>query len=96
MRVTVTIQATVKSDLYGELEGFLSENLSNVRGFSGALAVSILFNQETKEFLIHEEWASQSHHQAYIQAITQNGVLAQLASFFEDAPVINYYVKQDI
>ena len=96
MRVTVTIQAKVKTAFFEKLEAFLAENLSNVRGFPGALNVSILFNKQTHDFLIYEEWLSERHHQAYIQAISENGVLDLLASFFEDAPVIKYYQKEDI
>lgn len=96
MRVTVTIQAEVKQGAYEELEKFLAQNLSNVRGFEGALNVSVLFNRQTNDFLIYEEWLSESHHQAYIKAISENGVLDQLVTFFKDAPVINYYQKEDI
>ncbi len=96
MRVTVTIQAAVKQGLYEKLEKFLTENLSNVRGFNGALNVSVLFNQQTNDFLIYEEWLSEEHHQAYIKAISDNGILDQLAAFFDDAPVIKYYQKEDI
>jgi len=96
MTINVTIQAQVKQDSYGEFNTFLEENLPNVRGFSGALSVSVLFNADTHDFLLFEEWKSQAHHGAYIQAITENGVLAELAEFFTGAPVIKYYNKEDI
>ncbi|RED48514.1 putative quinol monooxygenase [Aestuariispira insulae] len=96
MRVTVTIQAKVNQGGYRALEPFLRENLPNVRSFPGALNVSILFNSQTNDFLIHEEWLSEEHHQAYLQAITENGVLARLAGFFEAQPVIHYYRKEEI
>ena len=96
MQVTVTIQAVVKPNVYEEFEEFLTDNLPNVRAFVGALNVSILFNQQTNDFLIYEEWSSEAHHQAYIKAISENGVMGQLALFFEDVPTIKYYVKKDI
>ncbi|WP_420548382.1 putative quinol monooxygenase [Curvivirga sp.] len=93
MPVTVTIHAEVKSDIYQDLQIFLEENLPNVRGFKGALNVSVFFNSETNNFLIHEEWLSKADHQEYLKFITENGVMAQLASFFIDTPAINYYSK---
>ena len=75
---------------------FLEQNLPNVRGFDGCLSVSILHNQETNGFLIYEEWKSEEHHKAYIDAITQSGVLQQLASFLTHAPSIKYFARQPI
>ncbi len=96
MRVTVTIQSELKENIYEEFKGFLEKNLPNVRGFSGALNVSILFNDKTNDFLIHEEWVSEDHHKNYIAAISENGVLVQLASYFVGDPVIKYYYKEDL
>ena len=96
MTINVTIQAQVKKGSYGELNKFLEVNLPNVRGFLGALSISVLFNAETHDFLLFEEWESQTHHGSYIQAITGNGVLAELADFFTAEPMIKYYNKQDI
>ncbi len=96
MSVTVTIQAELKENVYEEFKGFLEKNLPNVRGFSGALNVSVLFNRQTNNFLIHEEWMSELHHRDYINAISQNGIMAQLVSFFKKDPLICYYYKEGI
>ncbi len=96
MTIHLTIQAKVKNDLVADLNAFLEENLPNVRGFAGALNVTVFFNDQTNDFVIFEEWRSQDHHQAYIQFITEKGVLAALAAFFEEAPVITYYDRLSV
>ena len=75
---------------------FLEKNLPNVRGFDGCLSVSILRNPITNGVLIYEEWKSEAHHQAYVGAITESGVLGQLTSFLVREPNIKYFTRQEI
>lgn len=96
MSIFVTLETTVKQNVWDRFKVFLEENLQNVRGFNGALNVSILFNEETNGFLIHEEWLSQDHHQDYLRAITDNGIMAQLLTYLENPPKVSYYSKQVI
>lgn len=91
MSVWVTLEMVVKDEAFGELSDFLKANLPNVRGFDGALQVNLYYNEESRAFLIHEEWSSREHHQAYIKFIQEKGVMQQLLSFMEGEPTVTYY-----
>ncbi|MEJ2116959.1 MAG: antibiotic biosynthesis monooxygenase [Alphaproteobacteria bacterium] len=93
MSIWVTIEAKVGEGRYEELVPFLQKNLPNTRSFSGSLGVSLFYDQETRNFLISEEWLSREHHQNYIKFVTDNGALSQLASYLEGPPVIKYYSR---
>ena len=93
MSVWVTISAEVKDGEFNDLQKFLQENLQNVRGFAGALSVAVNYDRENGAFLIVEEWLSRKHHGDYIASISDNGVLNQLAAFFNEAPEIRYYER---
>ncbi len=93
MTIWVTLEMTVKEDAFDTLSKFLQANLPNVRGFDGALQVNLYYDPASRAFLIHEEWASQSHHQAYIQFIEEKGIMGKLLSFMEGAPKVTYYER---
>ena len=93
MSVWVTLEMTVKEGAFEKLSGFLADNLPNVRGFDGALQVTLYYDQATRAFLIHEEWASQKHHQAYLAFIEEKGVMAALLAFMEGPPAVTYYER---
>lgn len=93
MSVWVTLEFTVRDGAYARLRPFLEDKLPAVRGFDGALSVSILYNEDTRELLILEEWKSQAHHQKYLQAIGDNGVMEQLLSFMTAPPDVHYYER---
>jgi len=46
--------------------------------------------------IFDEDWLSVEHHQQYIKAISENGVMGQLASFLEAPPEIKYFDQIDI
>lgn len=96
MSIWVSLETRIKKGSYEQLLPFLEQNLPNVRGFSGALSVSLFYDQETGDFLIFEEWLSRQHHEQYIKFISDNGVLNQLASFMEGPPDIKYYSRLTI
>ncbi len=93
MTTWVTLEMTVKEGVFDDLSAFLQENLSRVRGFDGALQVNLYYDPATRAFLLHEEWASKDHHQAYIQFIQEKGVMAALLAFMEGAPEVTYYER---
>lgn len=93
MSIWVTLEMTVRDGSYEPLEEFLVSKLPAVRGFDGALSVSIYFDETTNRLLILEEWKSRGHHQAYIQSITENGVMEQLLSFMTSPPDVRYYER---
>lgn len=93
MSIWVTLEMSVIDGAYPKLEPFLEENLPAVRGFDGALSVSILYDDESGKLLIFEEWKSREHHQAYLAAITQNGVMEQLLAFMTGPPDVQYYER---
>lgn len=93
MTIWVTLQMTVKEGAYETLSAFLSANLPNVRGFDGALSVTLYYDPETRAFLIHEEWLTREHHQAYLAFIEDHGVMATLLGFMEDPPDVTYYER---
>jgi quinol monooxygenase YgiN len=93
MSIWVTIEAKVREGRYEELLPFLQKNLPNTRSFHGSLAVSLFYDQETRNFLISEEWLSREHHQNYIEFVTEIGVMNQLVSFLDGPPVIKYYSR---
>jgi quinol monooxygenase YgiN len=90
----VTLNCKVKANGIELLIPFLEKNLPNVRSFEGCMSVTVYFDRPNSEMLIEEEWFSINKHQAYIQHIENNGVLSELASFFESAPVIKYFEKE--
>lgn len=91
MSIWVTLDMTVKAGAFDALSAFLQENLPNVRGFEGALQVNLFFDPDTRAFLLHEEWVSKAHHQAYLAFIQNAGVMDALLAFMEGAPEVNYY-----
>ncbi|MEP4770202.1 MAG: antibiotic biosynthesis monooxygenase [Roseibium sp.] len=91
MSTWVTLKMKVAESAYPRLEAFLADKLPAVRGFDGALSVSLFYNTDTRDFLILEEWVSQAHHQAYIKSIMDNGIMNQLLSFMEGQPAVTYH-----
>ncbi|WP_295895604.1 antibiotic biosynthesis monooxygenase [uncultured Vibrio sp.] len=96
MSIRVTLNCQIKSDQIDTLRPFLESNLPNVRGFTGNRRVSVLFDQDSNEMLLDEEWASVESHQAYIQFIAENGVLEKLGRFLETPPQIKYFEYLDL
>ncbi|WP_438463215.1 antibiotic biosynthesis monooxygenase [Marinomonas sp. PE14-40] len=93
MSVRVTLNCVLKAKRNELLMSFLAANLPNVRGFDGCLGVAVYFDDENGEMLLEEEWLSVQKHYAYIKHIEENGVLEQLAAFFETPPSIKYFTK---
>ncbi|OBY25725.1 antibiotic biosynthesis monooxygenase [Leisingera sp. JC1] len=93
MSIWVTLEMEVAKGKFGELEPFLAERLPAVRGFDGALSVTVYYDEETRSLLIAEEWLSKAHHASYIQAISENGVMAQLVSFMTAPPKVQYFKR---
>ncbi|WP_018998263.1 putative quinol monooxygenase [Hirschia maritima] len=93
MSIWVTLKMTVRDGAFEELTAFLNANLSNVRGFDGALQVNLFYDSATRAFLLKEEWASQRHHQAYMAFIQEAGVMTALLAFMEGEPVVTYYER---
>lgn len=91
MTTWVTLEMTVKEGEFDLLSSFLAENLPNVRGFDGALSVTLYYDPASRAFLIHEEWMSRDHHQAYIAFIEERGVMAALLAFMDGPPKVTYY-----
>ena len=96
MFVRVQITSTIQQGKVASLMPFLEENLPNVRSFKGCLSVAVLMNNETGAMVLDEEWLSIDHHQKYLAFIEQNGVLGQLASYFEGPPTIQYFDRHFI
>jgi len=94
MSVRVTLNCQVKSGQLEVLKSFLEKNLPNVRKFDGCLSVVVYFNNENLEMLLEEQWLGIKQHQAYLEHIENNGVLANLAAFLELTPVIKYFNKE--
>ena len=96
MSVRVTLNCVLKAKRNESLMSFLAANLPNVRGFDGCLGVAVYFDDENGEMLLEEEWLNVQKHYAYIKHIEENGVLEQLAAFFETPPSIKYFTKASI
>ncbi|ATF17012.1 putative quinol monooxygenase [Phaeobacter gallaeciensis] len=91
MTIWVTLEMRVKDGAFNALSAFLEENLPNVRGFDGALSVTLYYDAQTRAFLLHEEWLSREHHQTYLAFIEEHGVMAALLGFMEGPPKVTYY-----
>ena len=96
MSIWVTLQFTVREGANTDLNQFLEAKLPAVRSFDGALSVSVMFNEETSTRLIIEEWKTKEHHQAYIAAISENGVMDQFQSFMAGTLDVQYYKRFSI
>jgi quinol monooxygenase YgiN len=96
MGVRVTLNCQVKPGQFESLLPFLEENLPNVRGFHGNTKVKVLFDKETSEMLLDEEWLSIDNHKSYIEFISGNGVLEALVEFLVGPPQIRYFKSIDI
>ena len=96
MSFRVTLNCQVKPDQFSALKPFLQQNLPNVRGFKGNMRVSVLFDEQTSEMLLDEEWLTIESHQAYLKTIDENGVLGELSAFLSSPPQIRYFKKIDI
>jgi len=93
MSIWVTLEMGVKAGAYESLSVFLNEKLPAVRSFEGAMSVSVLFDDQTNRLLLLEEWKSKPHHQAYIAAISTNGVMEQLLAFMTGAPKVKHFQR---
>ena len=95
MGIRVTINSIIKNGDVQNCMDFIKANLGRVRSFDGAMRVSVMLNQNTRELLLDEEWISEPHHQNYIQAITENGVGAQflVVSFFKEQETGQFAVR---
>ena len=96
MSYRVLLSSVVKKDAVENLFPFLVANLPNVRGFKGCLNVTVLFDEATRKMVFDEEWISVEAHKNYIEFISNNGVLADLAGFIEAPPAIEYYKRVEI
>jgi quinol monooxygenase YgiN len=96
MGVRVVLSCKVNDNQLDGLLPFLESNLPNVRSFKGNMRVSVLYDKTNNEMQLDEEWLSVESHQSYLQFIENNGVLAELASFFSEPPKINYYEAVNI
>jgi len=91
MAKKVVLEFKVKKDKVTSLMEFLDDNLANVRSFAGCSQVKVYYNPITNKMLFDETWESVEHHQRYLGFITQNGVMAELASFLSTEPEIQYF-----
>lgn len=96
MSVIVTLNCKVLPNQFQSLLPFLEANLPNVRGFEGNMRVSVLFDEHNNEMLLDEEWLSVERHQAYLNFISENGVLAQLSEFLAAPPDIKYFERVEV
>jgi quinol monooxygenase YgiN len=96
MSVRVIIESDIKIELLDKLLLFLEKNLSNVRGFSGCLNVTVLLNKESGKMMFDEKWLTAGHHKKYISFITDNGVMNELGYFLNSPPRIHYLDCLDI
>ena len=96
MSIWVSLNMTVREGAKPDFDTFLDAKLPAVRGFDGALSVTVFGNGESRELLILEEWKSQAHHKNYIEAITANGVMNQLVAFMESPPEVRYFDRPAI
>jgi quinol monooxygenase YgiN len=94
--VKVVIESHMIPEKIEELEGFLADNLSNVRGFKGCCGVDVYFNKAENRMIFDEKWKSIAHHQEYIQSISNSGVLRQLGSYLIGPPEIKYFELLDL
>ena len=93
MTIRVTLNCQVKTDRIESLVQFLTDNLNNVRSFNGCHSVDVYFNDDQSTLLLDEQWQDVEHHQAYIEFIQNNGVMAALADYFQAPPIITYLNK---
>ncbi|MCG8427167.1 MAG: antibiotic biosynthesis monooxygenase [Chromatiales bacterium] len=90
MSKKVILESTVNQGALDRLMPFLEANLPAVRGFPGCLSVKVLMDQATGTLMFAEEWLSVEHHQSYIKAIAENGVMDELVSYLKSPPNIKY------
>ena len=89
MAKKVILEFKVKADKVASLMAFLDKNLANVRNFEGCSQVKVYYNPITNQMIFDEMWESVEHHQKYLGFITENGVMAELASFLSTEPEIS-------
>jgi len=96
MTVNVLLESKIKANQAVELIPFIEKNLDNVRGFSGCLQVSVLFDEAKSEMLLNEVWESPAHHQQYIQSISESGVMDALVGYLQQPPTVKYYYHSEL
>lgn len=96
MSVWVSLDMTVAEGGYEAVEPFLEAKLPAVRGFDGALSVTVHYERPTQKLLILEEWKSRDHHAAYIDSIMKNGVMSELVAFMTGPPNVAYLQRMPI
>ncbi|GEM_PF-656394 len=96
MAKKVILEFKVKADKVASLMAFLDKNLANVRNFEGCSQVNVYYNPTINQMIFDEMWESVEHHQKYLGFITENGVMAELASFLSSEPEIKYFDVVDL
>lgn len=96
MTKKVILELKVKQDNVKSLMEFLEKNLANVRNFEGCSQVEVYYNPDEAKMIFDEMWISVEHHQKYLDFITKNGVMVDLASFLASKPEIKYFDIVDL
>ena len=96
MSKKVIIESTVKEGALDRLLPFLTANLTNTRGFAGCLNVTVFLDKKSGKMIFDEEWLSRESHEKYINAIAENGVMSELASFLKSPPEIKYFDRMEM
>lgn len=96
MSIRVTLNCAVNPGQHKALMSFVEKNLPNVRNFDGCRIVNVYFDKINDEMLLEEEWDNTTQHHNYINHIQNNGILNELASYFQSPPIIKYFEKVPI
>jgi len=96
MTTTLHINTAVIPRQIDKLTDFLKLNLPNTRAANGCLSVRVKFNADTNQMVIDEVWTSIDDHQAYVEKISQNGVMDELLAFLDGEPSMTYYQTLDV
>lgn len=96
MTKKVILEFKVEKNKVKPLMVFLNKNLENVRGFDGCSQVEVYYNPDEDKMIFDEMWESVEQHQKYLGFITENGVMAELASFLASKPEIKYFDIVDL
>jgi quinol monooxygenase YgiN len=96
MTKKVILEFKVEKNKVKPLMVFLNKNLENVRSFDGCSQVEVYYNPDEDKMIFDEMWESVEQHQKYLGFITENGVMAELASFLASKPEIKYFDIVDL
>ncbi|WP_420572609.1 putative quinol monooxygenase [Kordia sp.] len=90
-KAIVTLEANLKDDCIDNFFYLLSKYLPETKMYDGFISIKIHQCTTENTIVLHQEWESITHYEAYLRWRTDNGVMHILRANFTSDPIIKYW-----